>query len=47
MSTIECIGRTLVILVDKRVRYVKKVKNHWPSQSKWKWWWWYCRKVKQ
>jgi len=28
-------GVTLVILFDKRVRYVKKVKNHWfgPSGS--------------
>jgi len=29
MSTLECIGINLVILFDKRVRYVKKVKkNH-------------------
>jgi len=32
MSTIECIGVNLVILFDERVRYVKKVKNHWLSQ---------------
>jgi len=36
MTTIECIGVNLVILFDERVRYVKKVKNHWFSISnKW------------
>jgi len=33
MSTIECIGVNLVILPDKRVRYVKTVKNHWPRPT--------------
>jgi len=30
MSTIECIGGNLVVLFDKRVKYVKQVKNHCP-----------------
>jgi len=33
MNTIECIGVNMVILFDKRVRYVKKVKNHWPRPT--------------
>jgi len=33
MNTIERVGVNLVILFDKRVRYVKKVKNHLPRPA--------------
>ena len=34
MSIIECIGVNLVILFDKRVKYVEKAKNHWSTPNR-------------
>jgi len=30
MTTVSVLGVNLVILFDKKVRYVKNVMNHWP-----------------